>query len=75
MVTRLIRTLLIGVGGSLLVSSAVNIAGAVQLIEPTDETVLGLTRTEVILTFGVSALVGAAMVYGGMCRWHRAPPK
>jgi hypothetical protein len=70
LLVRIIRYALIGTGAVTLASTVVNIIGAVRLIDPSDETALGLTRTEIIGWYAGSGLVGLIMIAAGLF-WRR----
>ena len=67
---KFLRFGLIGTGALAVMSAVVNIVGAYQLIDPSSEESLGITRNELVGTYGVILLVGAALIYAGL-RWKK----
>jgi hypothetical protein len=61
---------LIGTGALAVMSGVVNIIGAWQLLEPSDEQSLGITRHEVVGTYAAIMLGGALAIYLGL-RWRK----
>lgn len=49
-------------------SAVVNITAAVQLLEPSDEESIGLSRNFVVAEYSVQLLLGAAMLFFGFRR-------
>jgi hypothetical protein len=62
---KILRFGLIGCGALAAMSGIVNIAAAWQLIDPSAEASLGITRNELIGTYAALVAVGAAMIFGG----------
>ncbi len=56
---------LLGSGALAVMSAAVNIYGAYQLIEPSDAESLGVSRGEIIGTYGVIFLAGLGLLLAG----------
>lgn len=72
--TKVIRIGLVGFGASGVVSAIVNIVGAYQLIEPSDEQSLGITRNEIVGWYIVPLLGGGLLIYLGLRRWKAREP-
>ena len=64
---------LIGTGALAVMSGVVNIIAAYQLIDEADAASLGVTRNELVVTYAVILLVGAALVFFGW-RLKKEPP-
>jgi hypothetical protein len=56
---------LVGSGAATLVSAAVNIYAALQLVETPDEQSLGISRGDFVWAYGIMMTVGAAMLAAG----------
>jgi hypothetical protein len=63
---KLIAFALIGTGALAVMSGVVNIIGAYKLIEDSDAASLGVSRNEIVGTYAVIALIGAALVFFGL---------
>lgn len=57
----------------MLTSAIVNIIDAMQLIEPSDEAALGVTKLEVVSWFIVPLLSGVALITLGLWPWRKRP--
>jgi uncharacterized BrkB/YihY/UPF0761 family membrane protein len=68
---KLVRYVLIALGATTMVSAVVNVIGAFQLIEPSDEQSLGITRREFVITYAIIFAVGALLLWLGLRRWRR----
>ena len=66
---KFLRLALIGFGAVTLLSAVVNATAAWQLIELAEEQSLGISRGEFVGTYGVIALIGAALIATGL-RWR-----
>jgi hypothetical protein len=67
---KILRIGLIGCGAMAVMSAIVNIVATWQLIDPSSEESLGVTRNELVGTYAVILLVGAALIYAGL-RWKK----
>ncbi len=65
------RYLAIALGATTMVSAVVNVIGAFQLLEPSDEASLGVSRNEIVVTYGVLFALGAVVLWLGLRRWKR----
>jgi len=63
---KFLRVGLIGFGALTVMSSVVNIIAAWQLIEAAEEQSLGITRHELVVTYGVMLVIGAALIVTGL---------
>ncbi|HWA10029.1 MAG TPA: hypothetical protein VG838_11310 [Opitutaceae bacterium] len=69
---RLLRIALVVLGALVLMDAVVNLFAAIELIEPSDEESIGLTRNFVLGEYSVQLLVGAAMLFFGLRRRRSA---
>jgi hypothetical protein len=60
------RFVMLGLGVTLVISSVVNIVGAYQLIEASDEQSLGISRNQIVGTYAVMAVGGVALIWAGL---------
>jgi hypothetical protein len=67
---KILRIGLIGCGAMAVMSALVNIVATWQLIDPSSEESLGVTRNELVGTYAVILLVGAALICAGL-RWKK----
>jgi hypothetical protein len=63
-----LRIVLIVLGALAITSAVVNVIAAVELLEPGDEEVLGLSRHWLIAQYAVQIVLGAAMIFFGFRR-------
>ncbi len=63
---KLLRYALIGGGAAAGISAVVGVISAYQLIEPSDEQAVGITPGDFVGFYAVMALLGAAMIFGGL---------
>ena len=68
LVNKALRYLLISFGATLVISGAVNIAAAWQLIEKAEEESLGITRNEVVGWFSLLIVMGVGLIVIGLRR-------
>jgi hypothetical protein len=59
---KVLRVALGGVGVSLIISSAVNVFAAYQLIEVSDEAAVGISRNEIVVGYLALGLAGALLI-------------
>jgi hypothetical protein len=64
------RWLLIGLGGSVVISAVVNIVATAKLIEPSDAESLGITRNEILGMYLLPLVGGFLLIWLGA-----RPPK
>jgi hypothetical protein len=62
---KFLRFLLIALGALAVMSAVVNIMAAIELLEPSDETSIGLGRNFVVAEYSVQLLAGLALLYFG----------
>lgn len=67
---KILRFGLIGCGALAIMSAIVNIIAAWRLIDPYSEESLGVTRNELVGTYAVILIVGAALIFAGL-RWRK----
>ena len=66
MSSKVLRFLLVSLGGAVAASGMVNLIAAVVLLEPSDEAALGISRPLMIAGCVTAMLAGAALIYLGM---------
>ena len=65
---RIARYLVLSVGAALTISAVVNIYAAFQLLEPSDELSLGISRNQIVGTYTGLLVCGLALIWVGLRR-------
>ena len=72
---KLLKGSLIAGGAIMFISGAVNIYATIQLIGPTEERELGLSRADLIIPYSVLAAFGVALIVIGAMIGRKRPPE
>jgi hypothetical protein len=66
-----LRFLLIGIGATAVLSAVVNLMATIELMEPSDEAVMGMSRNALIASYVIQISVGLTMLYFGFRKRKR----
>ena len=61
--SRFLRYLFTAIGGTAIISAAVNLYSALELLEPSDEEALGISRNYIVATYAGIFIAGVALVW------------